>query len=80
SGPDEDVSAQRSSARPRGGAAGRVGVAVWALLAVTVLLAGVGAVFLGIEPLVSALCFIVAVATGFMSFYLARMSTGVAGR
>ncbi|GEO95737.1 hypothetical protein ACT4S2_00300 [Kocuria turfanensis] len=80
SGQDEDVSAQRSSARPRAGAAGRVGVAVWALLAVTVLLAGVGAVFLGIEPLVSALCFIVAVATGFMSFYLARMSTGVAGR
>jgi hypothetical protein len=59
---------------------GGVGVAVWALLAMTLLLAGVGAVFLGIEPLVSALCFIVAVATGFMSFYLTRMSTGVAGR
>jgi hypothetical protein len=40
----------------------------------------VGVVFLGIEPLVSALCFIVAVATGFMSFYLARMSTGAARR
>ncbi len=46
----------------------------------TVLLGVVGVVFLGVEPLVSALCFIVAVATGFMSFYLARMSTGVAGR
>jgi hypothetical protein len=77
---DDDVSAQRSSARPRSRAPGRVGVAVWALLAMTLLLAGVGAVFLGIEPLVSALCFIVAVATGFMSFYLTRMSTGVAGR
>ncbi|MFF0943664.1 hypothetical protein ACFYE2_05490 [Kocuria sp. CPCC 205300] len=77
---DDDVSAQRSSARPRSRALGRVGVAVWALLAMTLLLAGVGAVFLGIEPLVSALCFIVAVATGFMSFYLTRMSTGVAGR
>ncbi|MEX5268787.1 hypothetical protein [Kocuria sabuli] len=77
---DDDVSVQRSSARPRSRALGRVGVAVWALLAMTLLLAGVGAVFLGIEPLVSALCFIVAVATGFMSFYLTRMSTGVAGR
>ena len=55
-------------------------MAVWALVAVTLLLVGVGVVFLSIEPLVSALCFIVAVATGFMSFYLARMSTGVAGR
>ncbi len=77
---DDDVSAHRSSARPRSRALGRVGMAVWALLAMTLLLAGVGAVFLGIEPLVSALCFIVAVATGFMSFYLTRMGTGVAGR
>ncbi|MFW6188705.1 MAG: hypothetical protein ACOC84_12005 [Actinomycetota bacterium] len=76
----DDVSAQRSSAGPRTGGPGRVALAVWVLLGLTVLLGAVGAVFLGIEPLVSALCFIVAVATGFMSFYLARMSTGVAGR
>ncbi|WP_424347304.1 hypothetical protein [Kocuria sp. CH-021] len=77
---DDDVSAQRSSAGPGPGVLGRVHAAVWALLAMTVLLGGVGTVFLGIEPLVSALCFIVAVATGFMSFYLARMSTGAARR
>lgn len=79
-GHDDDVSAQRSSAGPGTGVLGRVHVAVWTLLAMTVLLGGVGVVFLGIEPLVSALCFIVAVATGFMSFYLARMSTGAARR
>ncbi|MFI7496079.1 hypothetical protein ACH9D2_15355 [Kocuria sp. M4R2S49] len=79
---DDDVTAQRSSAGPGVGVGvlGRVHVAVWVLLAMTLLLGAVGVVFLGIEPLVSALCFIVAVATGFMSFYLARMSTGVARR
>ena len=74
------VAARRSSAPAGAGRLGQVSVAVWALLAMTVLLGVVGVVFLGVEPLVSALCFIVAVATGFMSFYLARMSTGVAGR
>ncbi|WP_298591051.1 hypothetical protein [uncultured Kocuria sp.] len=77
---DDDVSAQRSSSGPGTGVLGRVHAAVWVLLALTVLLGAVGVVFLGVEPLVSALCFIVAVATGFMSFYLARMSTGVARR
>lgn len=77
---DDDVSAQRSSAGPGAGVLGRVHVAVWVLLVLTVALGAVCVVFLGIEPLVSALCFIVAVATGFMSFYLARMSTGVARR
>lgn len=77
---EQGASAQRSSSSSRSRSFGRMSVAVWALLAMTLLLGGVGAVFLGIEPLVSALCFIVAVATGFMSFYVARMSTGVAGR
>lgn len=77
---DDHVTAQRSAAGPGPGSIGRVHVAVWVLLAMTVLLGAVGVFFLGVEPLVSALCFIVAVATGFMSFYLARMSTGVARR
>ncbi|MFE7629449.1 hypothetical protein [Kocuria sp. NPDC057446] len=77
---DDDVSAQRSSAGPGAGVLGRVHVAVWVLLVLTVALGAVCVVFLGIEPLVSALSFIVAVATGFMSFYLARMSTGAARR
>jgi hypothetical protein len=77
---EDDVSAQRSSAGPGAGVLGRVHAAVWVLLALTVALGAVCVVFLGIEPLVSALSFIVAVATGFMSFYLARMSTGVARR
>lgn len=80
---EQEVSAQRahsSSSAARLGSFGRMSVAVWVLLAMTVVLGAVGVVFLSIEPLVSALCFIVAVATGFMSFYLARMSTGVAGR
>lgn len=77
---EDDVSAQRSSAGPGAGVLGRVHAAVWVLLVLTVALGAVCVVFLDIEPLVSALSFIVAVATGFMSFYLARMSTGVARR
>jgi hypothetical protein len=77
---EDDVSAERSSAGPGAGVLGRVHAAVWVLLVLTVALGAVCVVFLGIEPLVSALSFIVAVATGFMSFYLARMSTGVARR
>jgi hypothetical protein len=77
---EDDVSAERSSAGPGTGVLGRVHAAVWVLLVLTVALGAVCVVFLGIEPLVSALSFIVAVATGFMSFYLARMSTGVARR
>jgi hypothetical protein len=77
---DDAVTARRSSSPGRPAGLGQVSVAVWALLAMTVLLGVVGVLFLGVEPLVSALCFIVAVATGFMSFYLARMSTGVPTR
>ncbi|ALU40002.1 hypothetical protein AS188_09885 [Kocuria flava] len=77
-GPEAGPSAQRSAGGSGPTSFGQVSVAVWALLAMTLVLGVVGVVFLGIEPLVSALCFIVAVATGFMSFYLARMS--VAGR
>lgn len=77
---DDDVSGQRSSAGPGTGALGRVHVAVWVLLVLTVALGAVGVVFLGIEPLVTALCFIVAVATGFMAVYLFRMSTGAVRR
>ncbi|MFI7481860.1 hypothetical protein ACH9EU_05515 [Kocuria sp. M1R5S2] len=77
-GHDDDAAGRRPSVAARATSFVRVSAAVWALLAMTMLLGTVGVVFLGIEPLVSALCFIVAVATGFMSFYVARMS--VAGR
>lgn len=75
---DDDVFLPRAAAGAVRAPLGRLSVAVWALVGMTVLLGAVGVAFLGAEPLVSALSFIVAVATGFMSFYLARMS--VAGR